>query len=318
MYYTAHDALDYLMQSAGGGAQDQEHRVLRASLHHSYRDVSTSKDWLWYVTDSSITTVAGENSYLLPEDCGNVDALIPPDKTTVTSYISPAEWMRLEQSQLTLGEPMLWTVMKSTDPKTFDRWEIRIAGQVKPGVTLRFTYRRRPKPLTLMGYETQARTGYVTVAGAAVTGENTNFPTRCEGAVIRIGTPGNYPEPLSGFYPYQEQSRIVTRGGDEALTVEVPFVGTYTKCRFVISDWLDVSPGMFTAVLTGAELWMARMMGKDIQGALALYQRDWRLAAEQDVIAPVSGRRAPYDRVPDNDGAKYAGIYSPLGPDSGT
>ena len=317
MYYTAHDAIEYLMQSAGGGAQDQEHRVLRASLHHSYRDVTTSKDWLWYVTETSFTTEQDKNSYLLPEDCNNVDALIPPDRTTITSYISPAEWVRLEQSELTLGEPMYWTVMKSTDPKTFDRWEIRIAGQVKAGTELRYTYRRRPKPLTLMGYETQCRTGYVSVAGAAVTGENTNFPVRCAGAVVRIGTPSNYPEPLSGFYPYQEQSRIVTRDGDTALTVEIPFVGTYTKCRFVISDWLDVSPGMFTAVLTGAELWMARMLGKDIQGALTMYQRDWKLAAEQDVIAPISGRRAPYDRIPDGSNPAYAGSYTPMGPDGG-
>jgi len=317
MYYTAHDALDYLMQSAGGGAQDQEHRVLRASLHHSYRDVANAKDWLWYVTESSITTETGKNSYLLPEDCSNVDALVPPDRTTTTSYISPAEWLRLEQSALTLGEPVYWTVMKSSDPTLFDRWEIRIAGQLPAGMELRFTYRRRPKPLTIMGYETQARTGFVDVTGTAVTGKTTNFPMKCVGAIFRVGTPGNYPEPLSGFYPYQAQGKIASRTGDAGLVLEND-IGTHTGCRYVISDHLDVSPNMFTAILTGSELWMARMMGKDIQGALSLYTRDIRLAMEQDVVAPISGRRAPYDRVPDNDGAKYAGIYSPLGPDSGT
>jgi hypothetical protein len=74
---------------------------------------------------------------------------------------------------------------------------------------------------------------------------------------------------------------------------------------------------MFTAVLTGAELWMARMLGKDIQGALTMYQRDWKLAAEQDVIAPISGRRAPYDRIPDGSNPAYAGSYTPMGPDGG-
>jgi hypothetical protein len=75
---------------------------------------------------------------------------------------------------------------------------------------------------------------------------------------------------------------------------------------------------MFTAVLTGAEMWMARMQGKGIEGAVGLYTRDLKLAMEQDVVAPISGRRAPYDRVPDSDGARYAGVYSPLGPDQGT
>jgi len=317
MYYTAHDAIDYLMQSAGGGAQDQEHRILRASVHHSYRDVTNAKDWLWYVTEGSITTVAGKNAYVLPEDCSNVDAIIMPDRTTTTSYIAPAEWARLEQSQLTLGEPVYWSVMKSSDPVLFDRWELRIAGILPVGTVLRFTYRRRPKPITLMGYETQARTGFVDVAGVNVQGKTTNFPEKCAGAIFRVGTPSNYPEPLSGFYPYHAQGMIASRVDQDTLTLENA-IGTYTGCRYVISDHLDVSPNMFTALLTGAELWMARMSGKDISGPLQMYQRDLRLSMEQDVVAPVSGRRAPYDRVPDNDGAKYAGIYSPMGPDQGT
>jgi hypothetical protein len=316
-YYCAHDAIDYLMQSAGGGAQDQEHRVLRASVHHSYRDVSNAKDWLWYVSESEIVTVANKNIYLLPEDCSSVDALVSPDNTTITSYISPAEWMRLEQSNLTLGEPLYYTVMKSSDPIKFDRWEIRIAGKVPDGTVLRYTYRRRPKPLTLMGYETQCRTGYVSVAGTAVTGKNTNFPTRCVGAILRVGTPGNYPEPLSGMYPYQAQAKITTRASDTSASLDAA-IGDFSDCRYVISDHLDVSPNMFTAILTGAELWMARMMGKNIDGALGLFQRDLKLAMEGDLVAPLSGRRAPYDRVPDSTTApQYAGSYAPLGPDGG-
>ena len=318
MYYTAHDAIDYLMQSAGGGAQDQEHRSLRAAIHHSYRDVSNAKDWLWYVTESSLTTIDGHNTYLLPADCSNVDALVSPDNTTITSYISPAEWMKLEQSSLTLGEPIYWTVLKSQDPKTFERWEIRIAGQAKPGTQLRYTYRRRPAPLTLMGYETPCRTGYATVSADSVTGKNTNFPLRCVGAIFRIGTPGNYPEPLSGMYPYAEQGKIMTRANGDGLTLELPFNGAYTDCRYVISDHLDVSPNMFTAILTGGELWLARLMGKNVEGASAMFQRDLKLAMEQDVVAPLSGRRAPYDRNPDQAAPAYAGGgYSTLGPDGG-
>jgi hypothetical protein len=30
--YTAYDAIEYLMSSTGGGAQDREHRVLRQRL----------------------------------------------------------------------------------------------------------------------------------------------------------------------------------------------------------------------------------------------------------------------------------------------
>jgi hypothetical protein len=168
-----------------------------------------------------------------------------------------------------------------------------------------------------MGYETSVRTGFATVNGTAVTGITTNFPARCVGSIFRIGTPGNYPEPLSGFYPYQGQARITARGSATSLTLDTS-IGNFTEqCRYVISDYLDVSPGMFTAILTGAELWMARMTGKDINAALGLYQRDLKLSMESDVIAPISGRRAPYDRVPDAVTTQYAGSYTALGPDQG-
>jgi hypothetical protein len=313
---TAHDALDYLLQSTGGGAQDQEHRVLRSAIHHSYRDVTHAKSWLWFVTESSVTIVADKNTYLLPVDCVDIDALTLPDRTTVTSYITPTEWVRLEQNRLTLGEPVYWTVMKATDPKAYDRWELRIAGKLPAGTELRYTYRRRPKPLTLMGQETQCRTGYADVAGTDVTGKNTAFPVRSVGAIFRVGTPANYPEPLSGMYPYTAQSKIAERADGNGLTLEDD-IGTFTDCRYVISDHLDVSPNMYTALLTGAELWLARLQGKNIEGAVGLYQRDLKLAMEQDVVAPVSGRRAPYDRVPDATSATYAGSYSSLGPDQG-
>jgi hypothetical protein len=317
MHYCAHDAIEYLMQSAGGGSQDQEHRVIRASVHHSYRDVCNAKDWLWHVTTGTINVVPTDNTYPLPEDCKNVDAIVLPDRTTVTSYISPAEWLRLEQSQLTLGEAVYWTVRKSTDPAFFDRWELCIGGKFSANTTIQYTYRRAPKPLTLMGYETQVRTGYATVAGTAVTGISTNFPKRCGGSIFRIGTPGNYPEPLSGFYPYQAQARITEWKSETSLTLDTVIGAFPAQCRYVISDYLDVSPGMFSAILTGSELWMARMAGKDINAAVGLYQRDLKLAMEGDVIAPISGRRAPYDRTPDAVTTQYAGTYAPLGPDQG-
>jgi hypothetical protein len=316
MHYCAHDAIEYLMQSVGGGAQDQEHRVLRAAVHHSYRDVCNARDWLWHVTEGSVNIAANDNTYVLPEDCKNIDALVLPDRTTVTSYITPAEWLRLEQNKLTLGEPVYYTVAKSTSAADFDKWELKIAGMLPAGTIVRYTYRRLPKPLTLLGYETQCRTGFATVNGKVVTGDQTNFPKRSVGAIFRIGTPGNYPESLAGFYPYQAQSRIAGRGGDAALTLDAD-IGSFTdKCRYVISDYLDVSPGMFTAVLTGAELWAARMLGKPLDAAVGMYQRDLKIAMENDSVTPISGRRAPYDRTPDLQSPNYAGSYT-LGPDGG-
>jgi hypothetical protein len=312
----AQDAMEYLMQTSGGGSQDQEHRVLRAALHHAYRDVCSIKDWLWHISEGNITTVAGENTYLLPVDCKNVDAISLPDQTTTTSYVTPAEWLRLEQNDLTLGFPVWWTVSRSTDPAKYDRWVLKIAGRLPAGTFLRFTYRRTPSPLSLMGYESYCRTGQVTVTGNKVYGTNVNFPTRCEGAIFRVGTPANVPESLAGFYPYLAQSKIASRDSSTELTLEDD-LGAYPLSKYVISDHLDMSNQMYSALLSGTEVYLARLMGKNVEGATGLYQRDLKSAMEGDVLAPISGRRAPYDRTPDSPGPNYAGSNS-YGPDGGT
>lgn len=308
MYYAAQDVMEYLMASSGGGAQDSEHRALRAAVHHAYRDVAHAKDWLWYVTDAQLTNASGGSgdgtkTFTLPENVNNVDALIPPDRVTVTSYITPAEWKKLESWTLSSGDPIYWTVMK--DPSMADRWQLRIAGTppaLGQGQAFHYTYRRKPQPLRYMGYETICRNGSLT-------------STSAPGAVKRYGTTANFPESMFGVYPFVAQER---------LGIADSMVGTAPQnAKTVVSDYLDLSENMFTAVLSCAEMWLARLMGKNIEGAMGVYQRDLRMAMEGDVIAPISGRRTGTDRYPDMQSAPFAGTprsmgyYSASGPDTG-
>lgn len=307
MYYAAQDILEYLMNSVGGGAQDGEHRLLRAAAHHAYRDVANAKDWLWYVTESMLpapVTGSEGKAYILPENVNNVDALIPPDESTVTAYITPAEWRRFQRKTLGAGDPIYWTVVRAEGYG--DRWKLLLAGTPAAppsGQAYYYTYRRRPKPLKYMGYESVCRNNSLTASNAP-------------GAVKRYGTSANFPEGMSGVYPFIAQ---------EILGVAGSMVGTPpTGAKTVVSDYIDVSDNMFTALLSAAEVWVARMQGKNIEGAMSVHQRDLKLAMEQDVIAPISGRRAAVSRYPEMNGAPYAGTprslgyYSPSGPDTGT
>ena len=302
MYYAAQDVLEYLMNSTGGGAQDGEHRVLRAAAHHAYRDVANAKDWLWYVSEGALPaaeTGSSNKIYLLPANVRNVDALVPPDKVTATSYITPAEWRRLESYSLSAGDPIYWTVMKA--PAYVDRWQLMLAGAPANAQGFFYTYRRKPAPLKYMGYETVCRNGSLNANNAP-------------GAVKRYGTSANFPEGLSGVYPFTAQ---------EILGLTGSMVGTPPDgAKTVVSDCLDVSEHMFTAILSGAEMWLARLMGKNVEGAATVYQRDLRMAMESDVIAPISGRRAGIDRYPDAMSPPFAGspramgYYSPSAPDT--
>jgi hypothetical protein len=292
MYYAAQDLLEYLMNSAGGGAQDSEHRVLRQAAFHAYRDVINARDWNWHVSSGDLEDdVAGDGdgvkTFTLPAGVKNVDALIPPQNLlTPTAYISPAEWERINTVLPQLNMPIYWTVMR--DSTTPDRWQIRIAGSPSTS-TFRYTYRRRPKNLQYMGYEPICRT--------------TGFAP--DGAVRRYGTATNYPEGMAGLHPFTAQEII---GQAESMIGEPP-----ENAKTVVSDYLDVSDSMLTAVLSATEVWLAKLMGKNIEGAMTVYQRDLRMACEADVLAPVSGQRfsRPLLGTP-----RALGYYGPSGPDN--
>lgn len=54
--YTAQDLVDHVLISTGGGAQDGEHRAVRAAVVHGIREVFQVRNWLWHVKTGSFTT----------------------------------------------------------------------------------------------------------------------------------------------------------------------------------------------------------------------------------------------------------------------
>jgi hypothetical protein len=86
--------------------------------------------------------------------------------------------------------------------------------------------------------------------------------------------------------------------------------------KFVITDYLDISPGMYTALLSGSEVWMARLAGKNVEGAAGVYGRDLRMAFESDAIAVLSGQRNGGGHA--GGGGYYALWYLRPGVDQGT
>jgi hypothetical protein len=292
MYYAAQDIMEYLLNSVGGGAQDTENRLLRSAAHHGYRDVMNARDWNFHVATGTLTSGGGGSgngvtSFTLPENVKNIDSLIPPvTNPTVTTYVTPTEWQRINIMLPALNAPIYWTVMK--DPSLPDRWQIRMAG-APPDVTFNYIFRRRPSPLRYFGVEPEARQAGFTLAGA----------------VRRYGTANAFPEGLSGLYPFTAQEIIGLTGS---------MVGTPpTGAKTVVSDYVDASDSMFTAVLSGAEVWLARLYGKNVEGALTIYNRDLRLAFEADSVVPVSGQRTGGGSI---SAARALGYYSPPGPDT--
>ncbi len=258
------------------------------------------------------------NTYQLPVDFRNMDALVTQDRTSVTSYVSPTEWARIEQSILLSGDPVYWTVMRDEQSTVPDRWVVRICGYPSAASTLDFTYRRKVTMPRYTGYEQGSRAGTITCsASTSVTGTNSAFRTDMVDCVLRvIDSSVNHPEPLSGIYPYTEQSVISSVASGTSLTLKDALSATYTDRKYVISSLLDLSDSMFSALLSGAELWLARMRRTDPEKAAAMYMRDIRMAMEADQMSPISGRKSAILGNPEVGYA--AGIRSaPMAPDAG-
>lgn len=317
MYHCAQDAVEYLLSSIGGGAQDSEHRAVRQAVFRAYDEVTSARQWKWHISESSITVQAGVTDYRLPANVSALDSLIPEGKMAITQYITPYEWKQLNVSNLALGQPLFWTVMQDPDPAYYGRYLLRVAGEPIEGQVLYFTYQRRPRMLRYTGYEPHSHVGVVSATGTAVTGVGTAFLADMAGAAIRFGTSANTPEAVEGMNPFRDQVIVASVQSQTALTMAGPSSLPTSTVKYTITDVLDMSPNMYRAFLSCCESWYARLQGKPVDGAIAVYQRDLRLAFEQDVIAPISGQRGASGLGAYGAGPRYFGWASPSMPNTG-
>lgn len=311
MYLAAQDIIEYLLTTTGGGVQDSEHRALRAAAANGYRDLVHAHNWKWH--DSALTIPAGTLSaqpyeFLLPADCKNVDALVPPDRTTPCAYVTHQEYLRLLSYDTSPGSTIWWTVVKSSESP--DRLKLLLGGRTAPVYatdSYLLSYRRKPEPLRYMGYEKICRDGSEPPVGA----------------VRRYGSQTQFPEGPYGVHPFTAEEIVGVEG---TLRISNPATPVpLGEVKTVFSDQLDIGDYMMSALLSGAEVWYARLTGKNVEGAMTVHARDVRLAMEHDGAAPMSGRRTSVLRYPENIEMPYAstgtartlGYYSPSSQDGG-
>jgi hypothetical protein len=228
--------------------------------------------------------------YDLPADLKDIDALITDTVGTLHCYITPQEWQRLEVNTRGAGEPFYYTIMRSDLYP--DRYQIRFVGVPTNSVVVHYTYRYQPKMVRYMGYEPLCRKGTVTPNNSnpqGVAGTGTEFQTDMVGAMLRVGTATSEAEPIGALRPYVAESPIATVTNATTLTVQGG-LPTTAGVKYSISDIIDCSPQMYTAILSGCEMWYARLSGRPGEDVVALFNRDLRLAMERDVVSPLSGQ----------------------------
>ena len=262
-------------------------------------------------------TVLVQTYYDLPADLKDIDALVTDTVGTLHCYITPQEWQRLEINTAGSGEPFYYTIMRSdANP---EQYQIRFVGVPTNSTIFNYTYRYQPKMVKYMGYEPVCRQGAVTPAAgspqtvASSGSPATLFQSDMVGAMLRLGTTTFEAEPIGALRAYVAQSQITVVTNETSLTVEGG-LPTTAAVKYAISDIIDCSPQMYTAILSGAEMWYARLAGKPGNDVVALFNRDLRLAMERDVVSPLSGQPKPiYYPTP-----RSMGWYSSQLPDQGS
>jgi hypothetical protein len=171
-----------------------------------------------------------------------------------------------------------------------------------------------------MGYEPVCRQGTVTVTHpgggiATFTGAGTDFQPDMVGSIIRLGTTTFEADPVGALRAFVAEAEITaysTTTGIAASSSVLPVAAATTK--YAISDKIDCSPQMYTAILSACEMWYARLAGKPGADVVQLFNRDLRLAMERDVVSPLSGQPSPIGYPT----PRTLGYYSSQQPDQGS
>lgn len=228
--------------------------------------------------------------YPLPSDFRNLDE--PSDEFNWWSgyYVTPDQAMKLERVSNSSGKPYHWTIIK--DPSR-NGWAIKLIGYPATSETIDFTYRRTARPIRYSGHEAGSRQGTIARSSLAVTGTGTAFTNEMLGSILRIGNATDFPGPIESMTPWVSESEItyVSSATSLALTnYSGPTANAAAGTKYLITDPIDVAPHMQQAVDSACDYWLARIRGQKPDDAFTMYQRDLRLAFEQDQLAPLSGR----------------------------
>lgn len=228
--------------------------------------------------------------YDMPSDFRNLDE--PSDEFNWWSgaYVSPDEAMKMERVNFSTGTPLHWTVVKSP---TSHGYVLKLVGYPTTAETVDFTYRRSLRALRYSGHEADSRAGSIGEVAATnnIAGSGTAFVSGMVGAILRVGTAGNHPGPITSITPYANEKAITSVASTTSMAAgsyEALDVGT----KYLITDPIDLPAHMHNVMLSGAEYWLARIRGSKTEEKYQLYQRDLRLAMEADQLAPISGRSA--------------------------
>jgi len=233
-----------------------------------------------------------QTDYPLPADFRNMDEPSNEFNWWAGLYLKPDEAMKLERVGNRSGRPWHWTVLKNPNGTGYI---LKLVGYPTAQETLDFTYRRYPRQMRWSGHEPAARFNSVSTNDPTEILSGTHgqaFNASMVGSLIRIGSTAAFPGPIESLTPYVSENIIssVTTTVDDNDTAIISGSDSVASQKAIVTDPADVARHMQTALHSCASYWLDRIRGGKADQSFATYQRDLKLAMEQDQLAPLSGR----------------------------
>jgi len=242
------------------------------------------------LTDETFTLY--RNQY--PLGCGFRKMCDPTaENNWFASYVTPEQWAYMERHQNASGTARNWTVM--ADPEVNGSYVVAFEPYPTSAETLDFLYQRDARTIRLSGYESQCRTGNVTVSAdqTVVTGVGTAWTTDMQGSYMRFTLGTSVPDGLGGLNPYLEQRKIRAVTNTQSIVLDTSVDYSYSSKPFVITDPVDLPETFWEAFCRCCE-WQLAMTGrvKDAKTSqhATFYQTALRRCFEMDNVTEIPRR----------------------------
>jgi hypothetical protein len=286
--------VQYLIVSSYGGPQDAEQKDIKQAIIRAYDELTTMRDWSYYHVHGRVILEA-------PYSTGTVTS------SGVTVTLTGGTWptWAATGAYLKVGEEICRVATRSSGSVVVLDSTLKLKADVT-GESYTLYRSVYPLPSDFRNMD-EPSDEYNWWSGLYVTPDEAMKIERVSNSsgepyhwtVIKDPASGGWAIKLIGYPTKQETIDFTYRRSATDISSLAPDSATA----------LDIPAHMSTAMHSAAEYWLARIRKTGEDKAYQFYQRDLRLALEQDQLAPLSGR----SREIWHDG----GWRSPLRPDVG-
>jgi hypothetical protein len=220
--------------------------------------------------------------YPLPADFGSIVRVAEKSSWKLGHEISLREMMARDKYITGGGDPNYYAIGPTQDQLGSMALYLHIPSDTTERIDL--LYRRRFRDLRYSGHNAAEFAGTISVTAGSptVTGSaSTSFESGMVNSILRISSSTDKPTGLEGTNAWAEQRVIKSVASTTSLTLDADVSTTRSARKYVISDPVEVAPGVWPAFLACAAKHYAITVNFKEKGELVAAYREALFSAKQ-------------------------------------